>query len=191
MPVYALTHRNDELKNCIVTSVSIKDPITGAVVNTSGIWDTGATNSVITKKKAQELGLKPVSMARVLGVHGVKQVPVYLVTITLNNQNISLTTQVTECEELSDDGKDVGMLIGMNIINWGDFVISNYNGKTTMTFRVPSLEQIDYVQEIAEFNRCLKIHNLNVSKKLSDKCACKSGKDFKNCHGNSVYAKAK
>ncbi len=191
MPVYALTHRNDELKNCIVTSVSIKDPITGAVVNTSGIWDTGATNSVITKKKAQELGLKPVSMARVLGVHGAKQVPVYLVTITLNNQNISLTTQVTECEELSGDGKDVGMLIGMNIINLGDFAISNYNGETFMTFRVPSLEQIDYVQEIAEYNRCLKIHNLNVSKKLSDKCACKSGKDFKNCHGNSVYAKAK
>lgn len=191
MPVYALTHRNDKLKNCIVTSVSIKDPITGAVADTSGIWDTGATNSVITKKKAQELGLKPVSMARVLGVHGAKQVPVYLVTITLNNQNISLTTQVTECEELSGDGKEVGMLIGMNIINMGDFAISNYNGETFMTFRVPSLEQIDYVQEIAEFNRCLKIHNLNVSKKLSDKCACKSGKDFKNCHGNSVYAKAK
>lgn len=191
MAVNALTHRNGKIENCIVTPVSITDPDTGTVVNTFGIWDTGATHSVITKKKAQEFGLKVLSMTRVIGVHGPKDVPVYRVTIALNNENINLTTLVTECEELPSNGKEVGMLIGMNIINMGDFAISNYNGKTFMTFLVPSLKQIDYVQEIAEFNRCLKIHNHNVSKKLSDKCACKSGKDFKNCHGNSVYAKAK
>lgn len=70
-------------------------------------------------------------------------------SITLNNENITLTTLVSECEELSDNN-DMGMLIGMNIINTGDFCITNFDNKTVLTFRTPSLAKIDYVEEIAE-----------------------------------------
>lgn len=189
MPVNALTHRCDKIENCIVTPIKVCNPVTGAELISTGIWDTGAMGSVITKSKAQQLGLQVVSMTNVRGVHGVKTVPVYQIKLTLNNQNISLTTLVTECDELSDGNQDIAMLIGMNIINMGDFCISNYKGRTLMTFRVPSCETIDYVAEISEFNRCLKVHDIKVQKKIPDKCACGSGKDFKNCHGKSVYNK--
>lgn len=35
----------------------------------------------------------------------------------------------------------------MDVIGLGDFAVSNYRGKTTFTFRVPSLEEIDFVDE--------------------------------------------
>lgn len=126
-------------------------------------------------------------MAQVLGVHGTKTVHVYRVAITLHNKNISLETEVTECEELSDS-HDTGMLVGMNIIGMGDFSISNFNGETTMTFRVPSLENIDYVSEISEHNKMLKIHNSQIRHGArNQKCPCKSGKLWDNCHGKSKY----
>jgi hypothetical protein len=37
------------------------------------------------------------------------------------------------------------MLIGMNIITMGDFAITNHRGQTVMSFRVPSLQKIDFV----------------------------------------------
>lgn len=188
MEINALTHSAVAIENVIKTQIKVTNTVTNKEINSLAIWDTGATNSVITKSAASALGLIPMSMASVSGVHGTKIVNVYLVKITLNNENISITTQVTECEELSSKN-DTAMLIGMNIINLGDFHISNYNGQTVMTFRVPSLERTDYVQEIAEHNRCLKIHQINERKGMTDKCGCGSGKQYKNCHGNSPYSK--
>ena len=185
MSVNALTISMPK-SNVIKTDVRISNPKSGTRINTKGIWDTGATNSVITKSTAQALGLIPISMASVIGVHGSKVVPVYRVSITLNNENISLETEVTECEELSDI-QSVGMLVGMNIIGMGDFSISNFNGETTMTFRVPSLEKIDYVSEIAEYNKMLKIYNAQMQQG-NFKCPCKSGKKWHNCHGKSKYS---
>ena len=75
---------------------------------------------------------------------GSKEVNVYFVNITLENKNITLNTQVTECDELSSDNS-IGMLIGMNIITMGDFAVTNYDGNTTMSFRVPSLQKINFV----------------------------------------------
>lgn len=188
MSVDALTISTPK-SNVIKTDVKISNPKSGVDITTKGIWDTGATNSVITKSTARALGLIPISMANVNGVHGAKVVPVYRVAITLNNENISLITEVTECEELSGSC-DTGMLVGMNIIGMGDFAVTNFNGETTMTFRVPSLEKIDYVAEIAEHNRMLKIHNSQIQHGIRNpKCPCKSGKTWQNCHGKSKYFK--
>lgn len=38
------------------------------------------------------------------------------------------------------------MLIGMDIITTGDFSITNYNEHTTMSFRTPSIQTIDFVR---------------------------------------------
>jgi hypothetical protein len=40
-----------------------------------------------------------------------------------------------------------GAIIGMDIIRRGDFAITNANGKTKMSFRMPSLKAIDFVEE--------------------------------------------
>ena len=36
----------------------------------------------------------------------------------------------------------------MDVINQGDFSVSNFEGKTVFSFRIPSKKTIDYVQEI-------------------------------------------
>ena len=176
--------------DCIKTDVKIADPYTGKEIKTLAIWDTGATNSVITKSKAIELGLKPLGKAVVMGVHGAKEVSVYVAKITLNNENISLITQVSECDELSSAG-DTGMLIGMNVIGKGDFSISSYGGSTVMTFRAPSIKRTDFVEELKEYNHCLKMHENNLLHHRPDKCACGSGKLFKNCHDKYIPDEAK
>ncbi len=48
-------------------------------------------------------------------------------------------------------GADI--LIGMDIIAMGDFAITNGNGRSSWTFRMPSVEEIDFVKEIQEHNR--------------------------------------
>ncbi|MDR1974995.1 MAG: hypothetical protein LBQ31_10090 [Bacteroidales bacterium] len=103
-------------------------------------------NAGIARNTAATLGLLPVKMTRVRGVHGEREVNVYFVNITLDNRNITINTQVTECDELSADNS-VGLLIGMNIITMGDFAVTNFGGQTLMSFRVPSLQKIDFTAE--------------------------------------------
>jgi len=142
--VHAITNFNQGIARSVVTAVEVENVFTNQKIETTGIWDTGATASVVTKSTAASLGLYPVKRLMVRGVHGVKEVNVYYVKITLHNKNITLKAQVTECDELSPDNS-VGMLIGMNVITMGDFAITNFQGQTTMTFRVPSIQKIDFV----------------------------------------------
>jgi predicted aspartyl protease len=147
--IHALTHSENGIIQRIVTPVEITDVITGKKMSTKGLWDTGATGSVITKSTAAALDLCSFGKRKVRSVHGTKNVNEYFVNITLDNKNITIKARVTECNRLSADNS-VGMLIGMNIINKGDFAISNSNGKTTFSFQIPSTHNIDFVQELNE-----------------------------------------
>jgi len=177
--VHALTSGYTGLTNVITTEVKVTNTITGVSEKTRAIWDTGATGSAITKTLAARLKLIPVTMIRVKGVHGIKEnVPVYPVNITLNNENVSLTLGVTECEQLTDN--DIAeFFIGMDVINRGDFAITNFMGKTLMSFRVPSIRPIDFVEGIRSHRPAIvdKIPGRN------DPCMCGSGKKYKHCCG--------
>jgi len=176
--VHAITNTNNAIARSIITPVEIKNVFTDDMVKTHGIWDTGATDSVITKSTAESLRLMPIKQSVVRGVHGEKEVNVYYVNITLNNKNISINAQVTECDELSADCS-VGMLIGMNIITMGDFAITNHQNQTTMTFRVPSLQKIDFVSGMKTGHQIIK----DKIPGRNDVCSCGSGKKYKHCHG--------
>ena len=179
-PVHSLTNFNKGISRSIVTPVEISNVFSGNKISTKGIWDTGATDSVITKSTATKLGLLPIRRTYVRGVHGNKEVNVYYVNITLNNKNITLNTQVTECDELSVDNS-VDMLIGMNIITMGDFAITNFQGNTMMSFRVPSLQNIDFVSG-------MKTGQMFIKDKIpgrNDLCNCGSGKKYKYCCGKN------
>lgn len=106
-----------------------------------GIWDTGATGSVITKNVADALGLLPINKKIVHTANGPAEQNVYLVNIGLPNRLMVTDMFVTEAPL---HGCDV--LIGMDIISLGDFSITNFNDQTCMSFRVPSKHEIDYVQ---------------------------------------------
>jgi len=139
-----LTVCYDNLQRCVATNVQITDIYTGNKATTLGIWDTGATSCVITKDLVTELQLTPIGQIVVHGVHGNKRVNSYIIKMNLvGKSDIQIATIATECDTLSEDGS-VGMLIGMDVISNGDFAITNFQNKTTMSFRTPSSHKIDY-----------------------------------------------
>lgn len=189
MNINALTYRANTYVNRLVTPVTIINPITKQEIKAKGIWDTGATNSAILDKTSKILDLCPLSIVEVIGVHGKKKVFLYNIIVRLNNENIEIPVHANECTALDETDSDICLLIGMDVITRGDLAITNFNNQTVLTFRYPSIETIDYVKEIEQFNNCLKKHNFNEIKHITDKCYCGSGKLFKNCHGLSKYNK--
>lgn len=106
------------------------------------IWDTGATDTVITQKVVDECSLSPTGVVQVHTAAGKTRSNSYLVNVWLPNRMIIQNVKVT-LGELQDN---VEVLIGMNIINQGDFVVTNKGGKTVFSFRIPSVECIDFVK---------------------------------------------
>lgn len=114
------------------------------VVPFKAIWDTGASNCVITQKVVDACGLKPISMTQVHGVNSTDLCEVYLVGLYLPNKVAFLDMHVTK-GKLAAGTADV--LIGMDIITQGDFALTNKDAKTLFSFRVPSQSEIDYVKK--------------------------------------------
>lgn len=70
---------------------------------------------------------------------------------------------------------DFDVIVGMDVINFGDFAITNLGGKTCVSFRVPPGPRIDFV----EHHEKLRYRAVGKRKK----CSCGSGKPYKRCHG--------
>lgn len=148
----------------------------GKVFHTSKAqWDTGATNTCISKKVVQDLGLVPIGMQRIQTPSGCQTFNTYLVDVELRNDVTVKDIQVIE-SEIGNQGID--MLIGMDIISLGDFSVSNYNKKTQFTFRIPSQADIDYVQMLKNIT---PVHTNKTYPNAP--CPCGSGKKYKKCCG--------
>lgn len=104
-----------------------------------GLWDTGASASVISHEVVQQLGLIPISQQRVMHAQGEGLANVYKVNIFLPNQIMIPNVRVTE-------GRI--NLIGMDIIGLGDFALSNRDGKTLFSFQIPPTHCYDFVKQI-------------------------------------------
>ncbi len=65
----------------------------------------------------------------------------YLISLTLESQAKFPILEAVEGHILGSD-----VLIGMDVITQGDFAITNKDGKTTFSFRSPSLAKIDFGQ---------------------------------------------
>lgn len=188
--ITAYTHSYESVQSRIVIDCRVSLPNSDSEKGSEqkALWDTGAMVTCISTELAASLGLVAIDEAAVVGANNEPfKVPTYCVQIRMGSFVIPIHTVVG----LPMEGNGHSMIIGMDIISQGDLSITNYGGRTVISFRTPSLETIDYVAEIALQNKCNKIHAINVKAKRPDKCACGSGKDFKNCHGNSVYARPK
>ena len=106
-----------------------------------GIWDTGATHKGITENVVRKCGL-PSSMqvVQVNTAGGTVRQPAHQVSLLLPNRVGFPDLRVTE------NKCSVDVLIGMDVINAGDFAITNKDGKTVFSFRIPSIERIDFTQ---------------------------------------------
>jgi SEC-C motif/gag-polyprotein putative aspartyl protease len=131
------------------------------------IWDTGATGSVVTQHVVDTLSLKPIRMAEVHTAAGTFRTEGYLVNIMPPNRVAFQGVHVTRGDIAGAD-----VLIGMDIITTGDFVITNLNGKTVCSFRWPSSTKIDFVV------------GSQTPSGRNDPCPCGSGKKYKNCCGS-------
>jgi len=107
------------------------------------IWDTGATGSVITQAVVDTCGLVPSGMANIVHVDGSTQAETYLVDILLPQNVVFRGVRVSKGRLTGN----ANILIGMNIISQGDFAVTNFNKLTKFSFRVPSIEHIDFVKE--------------------------------------------
>ena len=115
------------------------------------LWDTGATTTSISYDVVKNLNLQATGCMTIKTPSGSKVVNTYLVDIILPN-NVRII-DIPVCD--SDIGEQgLGVLIGMDIITKGDFMLTNYNNKTVFTFRVPSLNRTDFVKQI-DFDRTI------------------------------------
>ena len=138
---------------------------------TKALWDTGASKSVITDGLSQSLGLIPVGIREVHHGDGVSVRKEFIVNLFLPNHVGIVGILATE---FPASHEQFSVLVGMDVICLGDFSITNVNGRTWMSFRTPSCEAIDYVEEAEK----LKYAGV----KANAPCPCGSGKKYKKCH---------
>ncbi|MDR1160157.1 MAG: SEC-C domain-containing protein [Syntrophomonadaceae bacterium] len=139
------------------------------------IWDTGATSTVITPKVVKDLGLRVVSVIKAHTPSGEMDCDQFYVNLFLPNHVEIKRVRVTQAVPHNCD-----VLVGMDIIGMGDFAVSNYNGKTMFSFRIPSLGSIDFVKNT--YKTPLRVLQKQERNAL---CACGSGKKFKHCCGRN------
>ena len=138
----------DSLESEIVTECHISDDADGIVDDGSpsipdgmrsftAVWDTGATNTLISPHVARACNLRHRGWTNFNVVNSVERARTFLVTVGLPNGVIVRHIMVAEGIA---PGCDV--LIGMDIISMGDFVLTHMDGRTEFLFQVPSRFQI-------------------------------------------------
>lgn len=157
----AFTKRFNGRTSVLPTKIRLSTPFNPKVDKISpppltecnAIWDTGASMSTITKSAARKLGLKPTGKVNVSNTSGNQIRDTYLINIYLPNKVAIPYVRVVECESLVGDFE---FLVGMDIIGHGDFSITNVDGKTVMSYRIPSIKEVDYVKEAKRMKDNLK-----------------------------------
>jgi predicted aspartyl protease len=110
----------------------------------TGLWDTGATVSVVTQRVVDALGLAPIDFVTVFHAQGsAPNTEVYRVDFMLKNGVSVPGLRVTKGYLVGFD-----VLIGMDVIGKGDFAVSNFEGETVFTFRAPSVAHLDFTGKI-------------------------------------------
>jgi hypothetical protein len=106
-----------------------------------------------------------------------KNVPsnVYLLNVLLPNG-----ATIIKVKALEGTPNNCDMLIGMDVITLGDFAVTNFNGKTMFSFRIPSMTEIDFTKS----SHIEPIRNEGKKTGRNELCPCGSGKKYKHCHGN-------
>ena len=143
-------------------------------ISITALWDTGATKTTISGAVAKSLGISKIGDTMTHTANGIAFGELHLANVVLPNNLEILDLEVTSMPEMVVD-----CLLGADIIAKGDFAISNFDGRTIVSFRMPSIADIDFVQ-----------HRIDITPNRKDKktdrnqpCPCGCGKKFKNCCG--------
>ncbi len=162
VPIFGFTSKALQIVNVLQNEIQVSEAFDISIESPQPIkkqyiciWDTGATVTVISKSVIDGLGLQPSGKVTVHVVGSSDsareyETNTYLVNLFLPN-NVVISARAAEG---SITGCDV--LIGMDVISLGDFAVTNHNKKTTWTFRLPSVNEIDFVKELEVYNKRFK-----------------------------------
>jgi len=124
----SFTSKSQGLRNTLYSQVLISNAINSTSENANptehnanrynAIWDTGATGTVITQKVVDDCALSPTGVVEVQTAAGKTKVNSYLAHVWLPNKIVV---------------SDV-------------FAVTNKDEKTVFSFRIPSVEHIDFVK---------------------------------------------
>lgn len=113
------------------------------------LWDTGATLCCVSENVIKQLSLVATGKTRMSTPSSENElVDTYLVDLLLPN-DILIKDVVVAQSKIGAQG--IGLLVGMDIISRGDFLITN-NGETVFSFRMPSESTMDFVSGIKMSN---------------------------------------
>ena len=128
------------------------DPRSGlpepAISDYQAVWDTGATCTVVSQKLIADLNLQPIGTTPNYTVGETRTAWVYLVNIYLPSNVRFPGLRVIDSDLTQSDDDRYDVLIGMDVIGRGDFSITNFEGKTCMSFETPSYRKTDFVKQI-------------------------------------------
>ncbi|MDR0561590.1 MAG: retropepsin-like domain-containing protein [Spirochaetaceae bacterium] len=124
----------------VITEVMVRRAtVSGVVYDTApadipvrALWDTGAGMSVISAKIVEKLALSSAGNGTLVGIGGAMPTELYDISVTLPNKVIFPLIRAAEWE----GHRNYDMLIGMDVISRGRFVIDNCAGKTVFTFDI-------------------------------------------------------
>ncbi len=146
-----LTTKADGLLLTLISSVEIleleplasfgSNPNRNALGRYDGLWDTGATGTVISQRVVDECSLKPTGKTEAKTAGGNIHAPTFLISLRLPQGVVINNVRVSQLPIAVD------MLIGMDIISQGDFAITHRNKETIFTFGIPSVRRLDFVRE--------------------------------------------
>lgn len=153
VPIAAFTARCDGRSLQLKNKVHIVSD--NNTIEALALWDTGATGTCISERIVKDLGLVSTGKMTISTPSGQAETNTYLVDILLPNR-VNITGAQVMDSKIGDQGIDI--LIGMDIITKGDFSVSCLNGKTCFSFRMPSVEETDFVRGIRIENALGKRH---------------------------------
>ncbi len=145
----------------------------------TALWDTGATNTVITARIFKQLKLQQIGIAIVATAAGEIDSPVCYLALKLPNGLSFPFLQATVCENMLGDAD---VLIGMDIIGYGDFAFSFGTCKPVMTYRAPAGLHVNYRRNPIVYGNIANAKPIPVVSP-SELCPCKSGFTYEDCHG--------
>ena len=151
-PAYALTKRHEDIACAIYTSAGVCLPENPVVSDNDAsirwvkaLWDTGATNSSISDRLAAEMDMPFEDYVLISTAMGNARVPIYPVRLFLPNRVVFDEIEAIEFTYSEDD--DCDLIIGMDIMTQGDLAMTNLEGRTVFSFRIPSLHTVDFEAE--------------------------------------------
>jgi hypothetical protein len=147
----AFTVKANGLISRIRTPVGIRQSVdycqtfnlkSGEQIDVVALWDTGASLSSISQELAVRLSLSKVDRGLVAGFGGYQVANFDIVDILLPNQVLIPNVRVAE---FITNGK-FDVIVGMDIITLGDLSITNHDGLSVVSFRMPPGDKhTDYV----------------------------------------------